>query len=228
MALSQSPVSTGGDGGAAPGVAGHGGNWLANVLSGPAFLFSGASFYTSALQQADLEVFLPPVLNYGRDDGGEINVFAIPITIAKNGVNTGTLLAFEVTAEALSGSAKPKKFYSAFIGEHPRNPDTPNKTLAPISVPGRATYSEPIRFYPQDEPLPKRVTVAGDYRFTLAVSIAEPAEPSLIDRLFRVRGPSQLQFDRTLPFISVQHLAFRRGTIAMHDKDRKPTASGAK
>jgi len=210
--------------------AGHSNNWLATTISAVAFLFSGVSFYTSALQQADLEVYVPPVLQYGRDGGGEVDVFAIPITIANNGANTGTVLALELTVEnSAQGAEKASKtFYSAFMGEHPRNPDAVNKTFAPISVPGRATYSETIRFYPQGNALPKVVNDAGVYAFKLVVNIAEPSDPSLLDRLFRPRGPAPLTFTRNLPYISEQHLAFRRGTISMHDKDWKPTASGAK
>jgi hypothetical protein len=35
-------------------------------------------------------------------------------------------------------------------------------------------------------------------------------------------------FQMTLPFISDQHLGFRRGTIAMHAKDWKPAASASR
>lgn len=210
--------------------ASHAGGRIATAISAAAFLFSGASFYSSVLQQADLEVYVPPVLQYARDGGGEIDVFAIPITIANNGANTGTVLAFELTVEPGPSATEkaPKTFYSAFMGEHPRNPDAVNKTFAPISVPGRATYSDTIRFYPQGNPLPKVVNDAGVYNFKLVITIAEPTEPSLLDRMFRPRGPAPLKFTRTLPYVSEQHLSFRRGTISMHDKDWKPTASGAK
>ncbi|MFM9942996.1 MAG: hypothetical protein ACKVP7_26295 [Hyphomicrobiaceae bacterium] len=231
MGLTQAPLRAGDDSaGAAMDAAGGHGGWLATTLSALAFVFSGFSFYMSALQQADLEVYVPPVLQYGRDGGGEVDVFAIPITIANNGANTGTVLAIEVTVSNTAGGTEKasKTFYSAFIGEHPRNADTPNKTFAPISVPGRATYSETIRFYPQGNPLPKVVSEAGVYTFRLSITIAEPADPGLMDKLFKARGPAPFTFTRNLPFISEQHLAFRRGTISMHDKDWKPTASGAK
>ena len=230
MTLLQS-LRTGDDGAAnlAEG-ASHASGWLANLLSGAAFLFSGASFYMSALQQADLEVFVPPVLQYGRDGGGDVDVFALPVTIANGGANTGTVLAMELVVENPTQGAEPKSktFYSAFIGEHPKNPDTPNKTFAPISVPGRATYSETIRFYPQGNPLPKVIKDAGEFKFTLKVIVAEPGSPSIVDRIFRVAAPEPLQFERRLPFISEQHLGFRRGTISMHAKDWKPMSSGAK
>lgn len=206
---------------------GHGGGWLATSISGLAFLFSGVSFYMSALQQADIEVFVPPVLQYGRDGGGEVDVIALPVTISNGGANTGTVLAMELTVAAKAGAeARAKTFYSAFLGEHPKNPDTPNRAFAPISVVGRATFSETVRFYPQGNPLPKVVQDAGEYEFTLRLTLAEPASPGVIDRLFKPAPPQPLVFTRTLPFISEQHLGFRRGTISMHAKDWKPTSSG--
>lgn len=209
---------------------GHGGGWLANVLSAVAFLFSGLSFYMSALQQADLDVFVPPVLQYARDGGGEVDVIALPVTISNGGANTGTVLAMELVVENPAPGAEPKSktFYSAFVGEHPRSAEATNKTFAPISVPGRATYSETIRFYPQGNPLPKVIADRGDYKFTLKLMVAAPAEPSLIERMLKVRAPEPLVFTRTLPYLSEQHLSFRRGTISMHAKDWQPTTSGAK
>ena len=125
-------------------------------------------------------------------------------------------------------SPNPRPSTRAFFGEHPKNPDAPHKTFAPISVAGRATYSETIRFYPQGNPLPKIVTEAGDFKLTLKLMVASPSDPSLIDRLFSVKAPEPLVFTRTLPFLSEQHLGFRRSTISMHAKDWKPTASGGK
>jgi hypothetical protein len=208
--------------------AGHGGGWIATGISALAFMFSGASFYMSALQQADLEVFVPPVLQYARDGGGDVDVFAVPVTISNNGANTGTVLAMELVVAPTKpdAEAKPKTFYSAFIGEHPRASETINKSFAPISVAGRASFSETVRFYPQGSPLPKVVQEAGDYTFTLKLTIATPSEPSWIDRLFAAKAPPPLQFQRTMPYLSEQHVNFRRGSISMHAKDWKPTASG--
>lgn len=210
--------------------ASHGGNWVATAISAVAFLFSGASFYMSALQQADLEVYVPPVLQYARDGGGEVDVFALPVTISNNGANTGAVLAMELVVDNPKDGAEPKSktFYSAFVGEHPRDATAPHKSFAPIAVPGRATYSETIRFFPQGNPLPKIVQEAGDYTFTLRLTIAAPAEPSWLDHLTGPPAPKPITFSRTLQYLSEQHLAFRRGTISMHAKDWKPTASSGK
>jgi hypothetical protein len=223
-------MSDGSDGGLS-GVgeaASHGGTWVATVISATAFVFSGISFYMSALQQADLEIHVPPVLQYARDGGGEVDVFALPVTIANNGANTGAVLALELVVENLKDGSEPKSktFYSAFMGEHPRDAAASNKTFAAIAIPGRGTFSETVRFYPRGNPLPKVVQDAGDYRFTLRAIVAAPSQPGVLDRILGNAAPKPLVFTRTLPDVSEQHLNFRRGTVMMHDKDWKPMSSG--
>ncbi len=206
------------------------GGRMATFVSLLALGFSGLSYYESALKQADLEVFVPPVIQYGRDGGGDVDVFAIPLTVSNNGSNTGTVLAMELVVENPKGDgeAKSKTFYSAFLGEHARDAAPSNKSFAPIAVPGRGTYTETIRFYPQGNPLPKIIDDAGDFRFTLRMQVASPAEPSWFDQIIKIRAPEPLTFERRLPYISHQHLNMRRGTTSMHAKDWKPTTSAAK
>lgn len=204
-------------------MASHGGR-LATILSAIALLFSGFSFYKSVLEAADLEVFVPPVIHYGRDGGGDIELFAIPITIANEGARTGTVLSLELQVASVREPAKTKRYYGAYVGEHPRNPDAINRAFAPLSIAGRGTFSETIRFYPAGNPLPKLVEEAGEYRFTLRLNTALPGDPDIVDRLWR-REPQPVSFDLTIPYISEQHLAFRRGSVAMHQKDWKATAT---
>jgi hypothetical protein len=205
----------------------HGGR-SATLLSGIALLFSGLSYYESAMKQAELEVYVPPVIQYARD--GDAEVLAVPITIANNGSNTGTVLAMEIVAanpKAEGEQVKEKTFYSAFMGEHPKNPDAPNRAFAPISVPGRASYTETVRFYPQGSYFPKLIDDAGEFQFALKLRVATPPNPSWFDSLLRPGAPAQLVFTRKLPFISHQHLEFRRGTISMHAPDWTPATANA-
>jgi hypothetical protein len=211
--------------------AAYGGGRLATLISAVAFLFSGYSLYESALKSAELEVFVPPVIQYARDSGGDVELFAIPITIANGGANTGTVLAMELTvanSRAEGDLPKQKTYYSAFIGEHARSPDAPRKAFAPISITGRGTYSETVRFYPQGSPLPRLVTDAGEYEFRLRLIVARPPSPGLLDRLLAPDVPAPLAFTMRLPWISDQQLGFRRATIDMHTKDYKPTVAAQK
>jgi hypothetical protein len=207
------------------------GNKLATLVSAFAFAFSGVSFYETVLKQPRLAVYVPPVIQYGRDGGGDTELFAVPITISNEGAQAGTVLALELIVEAVkpeSADAKPKSFYSAFLGEHNRNADAPNKAFAPISITGRGTYSDTIRFYPQGNPFPHTIQDKGDYRFTLKLLTTTPSDPSWLDRLLRGNPPAPLEFTRTLPWLSDQQLNFRRANISMHAADWQPTTSAAK
>jgi hypothetical protein len=225
MAITQPSI----DDGAAATIAetgGHGGR-LATILSAMALGFSGISFYLSALQGPGLEVYVPPTIHYARDGGGDIELFAIPVTIVNDGARTGTVLSIELDVENVKDH-KAKRYYSAFLGEHPRNTDALNRQFAPLSIPGRGVFAETVRFYPAGNPLPKLVEEAGEYRFRLKLNTATPPQPSLLDRLAGRTEPDAVIFQMTLPWLSEQQLDMRRATISMHAKDWKPTFSASR
>ncbi len=199
------------------------------AISVMAFGFSTVSFYESAMKQADLAVFVPPVIHYGRDGGGDVELFAIPVTITNNGARTGTVLSMDLEVERLAevekDLPKSKRYYSAYLGEHARNSDAINRAFAPASIAGRQTYSETIRFYPAGNSLPKLVQDAGEYRFKLQLNLAEPADQGWWDRLWSPKV-NAVSFVLRLPWVSDQHLGFRRMSIAMHAKDHRSTTSG--
>ena len=151
------------------------GNRLATLVSAFAFAFSGVSLYETVIKQPKLSIYVPPVLQYGHDDGGNLELFAIPITINNDGARSGTVLAMELQVENLAPAGdlpKSKNFYSAYLGEHSKNIDQSNRAFAPLSVAGRASASETIRFYPQGNPLPHIAQDAGSFRFTLKLTTA--------------------------------------------------------
>lgn len=197
-------------------VAGGYGGVHATVLSLFALLFSAFSLYETALKTADLEVFIPPVIHYARDNGGDVELFAIPITVANEGARTGTVLSMDLEVKDLK-SNKTKRYSSAFLGEHQVNPDATNRSYAPLSIGGHTTFTDTVRFYPVGNPLPKLIEDAGDYRFTLRLVTSAPTNPDLIDRLVR-QIPDPLAFERSLPWISEEQLGSRRITIPMHEK----------
>ncbi len=206
-------------------VGGHGGR-AAALLSALALCFSGLSFYESVLKTSSLEVYVPPVIHYARDQGGDVELFAIPLTVVNSGARTGTVLNLELDVENLRTDAelKQKRYYSAFIGEHAVKDDEISRSFAPLSLAGRSTFSDTVRFYPMGNPLPKLVDDAGDYRFTLKVTPALPQNLGWWDRMWS-KEPATLTFERTLPWISDQQLGMRRATIPMHDKNWQPTAT---
>jgi hypothetical protein len=209
-------------------IGGHGGRF-ASVLSALALSFSGLSFYESVMKTADLEVYVPPVIHYARDQGGDVEEFAVPLTIVNSGARTGTVLSMELTVDSLRADAetKTKRYYSAFIGDPPAKDDETNRAFAPLSLAGRTTFSDTVRFYPIGNPLPKLVDDAGDYKFTLKLITAVPTHPGILEGMWR-KEPQPIIFEKTLPWISDQQLDMRRATIPMHDKSWTPTAAPAK
>ena len=101
----------------------HGG-FFATILSAVALGFSGFSYYDSSLKTADLTIYVPPMIHYGRD--GEADVFNIPITIANEGARNGTVLTMELDVQNLNPNADKKtaKFHSAFLGDYPHDDTT--------------------------------------------------------------------------------------------------------
>lgn len=206
-------------------VAGHSGR-AATVVSCLAFAFSGFSLYESALKQADLEVHVPPVVHYGREAGGDIELFAVPLTIANEGARTGTVLSMTLTVEDQK-SKRTRRFYSAYIGEHATSDASPAKAFAPLSIPGRGVYTETVRFLPEGNPLPRLVEEAGELKLTLTLNVAGPASPGILDRLTR-STPAPTQFTRVIPYVTEQGLNFRRQSIPMHAPGWTATAPARK
>jgi hypothetical protein len=192
------------------------GGWHATILSAFALVLSAYSLYESSFKTAAIEIYVPPVIQYGRDGGGSTEVFVVPITVTNAGARTGTILAMELTAENLK-TKQAKRFYGAFLGEHQVDENAPNRSYAPLSIAGRGTFTDTVRFFPVGNPFPKIVDDAGDYRFTLKLVTAAPARPDFIDRLFSNK-PEPVVFERTLPWMSDQQLDQRRITISMPEK----------
>jgi hypothetical protein len=210
-------------------VATHGARsgWLATAFSAIAVLASCVSVYVSTLQGASLEIYVPPAIHYGRDGGGDTEVFAIPITIANGGARSTAVVSMELEVQNLQTNVT-KRYVSAFLGEHPRDAAAPNRQFAPLSIPGHAVFTETVRFYPAGDSLPRLVNDKGEYAFRLQLNTASPPQPSLLDWLQGRAQPAPIAFQMTLPWISDQQLGFRRGTIAMHAKDWKAAATAGR
>jgi hypothetical protein len=202
------------------------GGWFATAFSAVAVGLSCVSVYVSTLQAPSLEVHVPPTIHYGRDSGGDVEVFAIPVTVANSGARTATVVSMELEVENLATKAT-KRFFSVFLGEHPRDAASLNRQFAPQSIPGRAIFTETVRFYPAGDALPRLVADKGEYAFRLKLNVAAPARPSFLDWLQGRIQPAPIAFQMTLPWYSDQTVGMRRGVIIMHAKDWLPTTASA-
>lgn len=203
------------------------GGLQATILSALALVLSAFSLYESSFKTADIEIYVPPVIQYARDGGGDTEVFVVPITIANSGARTGTVLSMELNVEDAK-TKQVKRFYSAFLGEHQIDSDAPNRSFAPLSIPGHGTFTDTVRFYPVGNPFPKIAEEAGDFKFTLSLVTAVPARPDLVERLLS-KKIEPVGFERTLPWVSEQQLGSRRIAISMPEKGwtAVPVAPGA-
>ncbi len=123
---------------------------------------------------------------------------------------------------------KKRKFYAAFVGEYPSGKDNTNASLgrsfAPLAIAGHSNFTETIRFYPSDDSEAILVTDKGDFRFTLTLLTARPGRPDLVEKVFRT-DPRPVTFVLNLPYLAIQHLAFRNGTQSMFSKEWKAAQS---
>jgi hypothetical protein len=198
------------------------GNRLATIVSAFAFAFSGVSFYETVMKQPQLAAYVPPVLHYGQDGGGDVELFAIPVTIANDGARTGTVLSMDLQARNVKTGVT-QRFYSAYFGDHPKTAEATPRAFAPLSVQGRSTFSDTIRFYPTGKVRPLVLDDAGDVEFTLTLDTVKPPKSDVLSWFWRTE-PKPIVFTRHLPWYSFQQLAFRRLAIAMKEPGWTPAA----
>lgn len=196
------------------------GSGLATTISVLAFAFSGVSFYETVVKQPHLSAFVPPVLHYGQDGGGDLELFAIPVTIANEGARTGTVLSMSLDAENKATKIR-QHFYAAYFGDHPRSGDATPRAFAPLSIQGRSTFSDTIRFYPVGKVRPLVLEDAGDVEFTLTLETVKPDASDMLSWFWRP-DPKPLVFTRHLPWYSFQQIALRRQAIAMKEPGWTP------
>ena len=192
-------------------------NWIAAIVSLFALAFSAYSLWETSLKQPDLQLYASPVVHYTRE-GDDAEIFAVPITIANQGARDGAVLSLDLRVKADKGGME-KEFYSAYTvdgsyfvppGRFDRNAgsfervDRPKTPFAPISVPGRGTYSGTILFFNKGPSWPKLVTETGTFELTLEPTVHIDESLGIIDRIFKPeRKPVKLtvqlqQFSKTM------------------------------
>lgn len=174
-----------------------GGGAMTMLVSAMALIFSAVSLYETVLRQPELSVYVPPVIHYTREQGGD--VFAVPITIANRGARDGTVLSIEL--EATNGSAEAKPFYSAYFVDSgyflrsklERGPtgglqitkQRPKAPFAPLTIAGRNAYTGTILFFAKGKAFPLVVTESGEYEMTVTLNTRFDDKLAWLDELWK-------------------------------------------
>jgi hypothetical protein len=194
---------------------GNEGGKLAIIVSGVALLFSGYSLWETSLKAADLNAFVPPVIQFAAPyQNSNFEVIAVPITLTNEGARSATVVSMEL-AVADPRTSQTKRFYAADFGRW-----TMEKTrtgayepFAPISLPGRTSRTAQVLFYTrgQDEKPDELIREPGPYRFTLTLDLAESSATPTVS------------FERTL--LSYDARAFNEGTLPLYSSDWSAAAN---
>ena len=197
------------------------GNAAATIVSLFALVFSGYSFYESVLRAPALSVFVPPQIAYTDPDRPDspFEVFILPITLANDGAQTGTVLSVDL--EVTNPRTKlTKKFYAAHEGPWGVQPE---KAFAPVSLAGKASHSAALQFFPRmKETIPRILDFEpGNYTFRLTLNTAAPKGDSLLNLPTKVKP---LVFEMQIGKLDYRNFN-NIGTMAMWAADYKPAAS---
>lgn len=193
------------------------GGKFAAILSAVALVLSGYSLWETSLKQADVQVFVPPVIQYASPyQSSNFEVVAVPVTLANEGARTATILSMElaVTDPRTKGT---KRFYAADLGRWTmeRTRKGAYEPFAPLSLSGRSSHTEQVLFYTrgEDQKPDQMIREPGTYDFTLTLDIAEsPDKPTV-------------SFERALLHYDAR--AFNDGTLPLYSADWR-AASNAK
>jgi hypothetical protein len=167
--------------------ASHTGSYLATLISAIAALFSAYTFYE--VRAPRLAIYVPPRIDYSDPDGPDrpMEVFVLPVTIANDGAQTGTVLSINLQVMN-PRTLQVKQFYAARLGSWG---EQPTKPFAPVSLSGKASFSHALQFFPRKGETVLRILdlEPGSYAFkltldTASTSTVKPLEFEMqIDRL---------------------------------------------
>lgn len=192
------------------------GGLFATIASAIAVLFSGYSLWDTSLAQSDLTVFVPPVIYYaGHEQNSNIEALRVPVTIANDGAQTGTVLSLTLTVTDKAGRVK--RFYSASVVP-PAGTPVP---FSPIVLSGHSSASLILLFYTRGaaEKVEQIVQAPGVYAFKLALDEAQRQSKGVL-ALIPGAQATTLSFERELPAFDA------RADMALYAPDWHTTVSG--
>jgi hypothetical protein len=186
------------------------------VASALALVFSAYSLYETALRRSDLHAFVPPVIRYSQPYNSSFEVFEVPVTVVNLGARSGTVLSMDLEVEN-KRTKTTRKFYSSDFGRWTMDNARALsfRPYAPISLPGKASSSDSVLFYSQNEEKDKAVVEqkGGLYRFKLTMNAAFPEDLGWLDRLWTTT-PDPVVFEMEVP--ELDHRMFANATLQIH------------
>ncbi len=194
---------------ATQGLGGLEGGKLAAALSLFALLMSAYSLWETSLKQADVQIFVPPVIQYAAPyQNSNFEMVAVPVTLTNEGARTATVLSIEL-AVTDPRTKQTKRFYSADFGRWTmeRTRTGAYEPFAPLSLAGRSSRTESVLFYTRgdDQKPAQLIEAVGPYNFELIFDVAES------------RSKPTVKFDRSLFYYDAR--AFTERTLPMYSAD---------
>jgi hypothetical protein len=194
---------------ATQGLGGLEGGKLAAVLSLFALLMSAYSLWETSLKQADVQIFVPPVIQYAAPyQNSNFEMIAVPVTLTNDGARTATVLSMEL-AVTDPRTKQTKRFYAADFGRWTmeRTRTGAYEPFAPLSLAGRSSRTESVLFYTRgdDQKPAQLIEAVGSYNFELIFDVAES------------RSKPTVKFDRSLFYYDAR--AFTERTLPMYSAD---------
>jgi hypothetical protein len=194
---------------ATQGLGGLEGGKLAAVLSLFALLMSAYSLWETSLKQADVKIFVPPVIQYAAPyQNSNFEMIAVPVTLTNDGARTATVLSMEL-AVTDPRTKQTKRFYAADFGRWTmeRTRTGAYEPFAPLSLAGRSSRTESVLFYTRgdDQKPAQLIEAVGPYNFELIFDVAES------------RSKPTVKFDRSLFYYDAR--AFTERTLPMYSAD---------
>ena len=191
------------------GLGGLEGGKLAAVLSLFALLMSAYSLWETSLKQADVQIFVPPVIQYSAPyQNSNFEMIAVPVTLTNEGARTATVLSMEL-AVTDPRTKQTKRFYAADFGRWTmeRTRTGAYEPFAPLSLAGRSSRTESVLFYTRgdDQKPAQLIEAVGPYTFELIFDVAES------------RSKPTVKFDRSLLYYDAR--AFTERTLPMYSAD---------
>jgi hypothetical protein len=194
---------------AAHGVGGLEGGKLAAILSLFALTLSGYSLWDTSLKKADVQIFVPPVIQYSAPyQNSNFEMIAVPVTLTNEGARTATIVSMQL-AVTDPRTKQTKHFYTADFGRWTmdRTRSGSYEPFAPLSLAGRSSRTESVLFYTRgDDQKPNQLIEAvGPYNFELIFDVAESSVKPTV------------KFDRSLLYYDAR--AFNERTLPMYSAD---------